>query len=312
MSRFRVPPSLLACAAAAAALPAVPSFADLLVFNGFADTSLLDLNASAATVRTADGTVLRVTPAFSSQSGSAFSLATVDAATFSTYFAFRITDPDGSVFDCNVDTGADGLVFVVQSISSSVGGLGQGIGYEGIQQSVGVEFDTWCNVVNNDPSSNHVGININGVVDHGVGAPFTVDVEPRFDNGALWYAWVDYDGTTLRAYLNTSPIQPFQPILQRDLDLSTILQQPTGFVGFTSGTGSDWGNHDVVYWEYTPFAPVCLGDFDGNGLINGSDLAVLLGNWGGDLKKFDLNGDDEIDGNDVAILLGNWGDCVGN
>ncbi|MDZ4754283.1 MAG: L-type lectin-domain containing protein [Phycisphaerae bacterium] len=81
-------------------------------------------------------------------------------------FAFRITDPDGSLFDCNVDTGADGLVFVVQSISSSVGGLGRGIGYAGIQQSVGVEFDTWCNAVNNDPSSNHVGINVNGVVDH--------------------------------------------------------------------------------------------------------------------------------------------------
>ena len=22
------------------------------------------------------------------------------------------------------------------------------------------------------------------------------------------------------------------------------------FLGFTSGTGADWGNHDILYWEY--------------------------------------------------------------
>lgn len=301
------------------ALAVVASFAfvastsaDVLVFDGFRDTSLLDLNGAAATVATRDGTVLRVTAAVPDQSGSCFSLATVNALTFSSHFIFRITEPGGPFFGCNPEGGADGLVFVVQSVSSSIGGFGGGMGYSGIPKSVGIEFDTWCNGESNDPNSNHIGIDINGSVDHGFGAPFTALIEPNFDNGQLWYAWVDYDGTTMRAYLSDAAVQPFQPIVTRDLSLASILEQPTGFVGFTSGTGSDWGNHDVVYWEYTPFAPVCLGDFDGNGLINGSDLAVLLGNWGGDLKKFDLNGDDEIDGNDVAILLGNWGDCVGN
>ncbi len=282
---------------------------DVLIFNGFADTSLLDLNGVCGTTVTSDGTVLRVTPAAGSQSGSAFSLATVDATTFSTYFVFRITEPGGTVFDCNTQAGADGLVFVVQSISSSVGGGGEGIGYSGIGQSVGVEFDTWCNGANNDPSSNHVGIDVNGSVDHGPGSPNTVNVSPDFDNGALWYAWVDYDGTTLRAYLNSSPVQPFQPLLTREVNLPAILQQPTGFVGFTSGTGADWGNHDVVYWEYTPYSPVCIGDFDGNHQVDAVDLATLLGEWGGDLKLFDLNGDHVVSGPDVGILLGQWGPC---
>jgi hypothetical protein len=265
----------------------------------------------AAPLATGDGVVLRLTPALPNQAGSAFSLATVDATSFSTHFRFRITQPGGTVFDCNTEPGADGIVFVVQSVSSSVGGLGQGIGYAGIQRSVGFEIDTWCNAANNDPNSNHVGIDSNGVVNHGPGAPFTAPVATKLDDGALWYAWVDYDGTTLRAYLNTTPVQPFQPIVSRVLDLPSTLQQPTGFVGFTSGTGADWGNHDIVYWEYTQFSPVCLGDFDGNGIMDAVDLATLLGGWGGDLDAFDLNGDDVINGFDVAVLLGNWGKCAG-
>ncbi len=285
--------------------------ADLLVFNGFGDISLLDLNASATTVRTNDGTVLRLTAAQPSQSGSAFSLATVDATSFSTHFRFRITSPGGAIFDCNSESGADGIVFVVQSISSSVGGVGAGIGYQGIDRSVGVEFDTWCNALNNDPSSNHIGIDINGNTDHGPSAPFAVAVSPNFDNGELWYAWVDYDGTTLRAYLNQSPVQPFQPVVSRTLDLVATLQQPTGYVGFTSATGAAWGDHDVVYWEYTPFSPVCVGDFDGNGQVDGADLGVLLGSWGTNLAAFDLNGDTLVDGQDVGVFLGNWGRCPG-
>ena len=85
--------------------------ADTLVFEGFSDTSLLTLNGAATTVSTADGVVLRVTPAAGSQSGSVFSSAQVDASTFSTMFEFRITEPGGTIFDCNTESGADGIVF---------------------------------------------------------------------------------------------------------------------------------------------------------------------------------------------------------
>lgn len=66
-----------------------------------------------------------------------------------------------------------------------------------------------------------------------------------------------------------------------------------------------------TYWEYTPFSPVCIGDFDGSGLVDGLDVGILLSNWGGDLDKFDLNGDDTVDGADIGILVSNWGPCDG-
>jgi hypothetical protein len=288
---------------------AAAGHAGMLIFPGFKDTSLLTLNNAAAVVETADGFVLRVTPAIGNRAGSVFSSETVDATSFSTKFAFRFTGQGGAIFDCNTTNGADGLVFVVQSVSSAIGGAGGGIGYAGIPRSVGVEFDSWCNAANNDPNSSHVGILLNGSVNHGAGAPFTAPVVPDLDAGDLWWAWVDYDGTTMRVYLSRQPVQPFQPILSRDLDLPAILQQDTGFVGFTSGTGSAWANHDVVYWEYTLYSPVCIGDFDGDGIVGGADLALMLASWGSDLAMFDLSGDTVIDGQDVAVLLSNWGPC---
>jgi hypothetical protein len=55
-----------------------------------------------------------------------------------------------------------------------------------------------------------------------------------------------------------------------------------------------------------PSSP-CTGDFDGNGTVDGADLAVLLGSWGG--GGGDLNGDGTTDGADLATLLGAWGGC---
>lgn len=228
----------------------MPAAATNIVFNDFSNTSSLTLNGSAAKTATADGNVLRLTPALGNQSGSAFGTATINAASFSTFFKFRITSPGGTIFDCNSESGADGLVFVAQSVSASIGGLGQGIGYSGIGQSVGVEFDTWCNAANNDPSSNHIGIDLNGNVNHGTGAPYTTNVATRFDDGNIWYAWVDYDGTTMEVRANQNGVRDANALLSRTLDLSTILGQNDAYVGFTSGTGADWGNHDILAWEY--------------------------------------------------------------
>lgn len=42
---------------------------------------------------------------------------------------------------------ADGLTFIIQDNPTPVlGGVGEGVGYAGIPNSVGVEFDTWKNL----------------------------------------------------------------------------------------------------------------------------------------------------------------------
>jgi len=62
---------------------------------------------------------------------------------------------------------------------------------------------------------------------------------------------------------------------------------------------------DVVVVGYS-CTPVIVGDLNGDGTVNGADLALLLGNWG-NAGVGDLNGDGTVNGADLALLLGNWG-----
>lgn len=48
------------------------------------------------------------------------------------------------------------------------------------------------------------------------------------------------------------------------------------------------------------------GDVNGDGCVNGADLAELLGSWGNPGGPADLNEDNNVDGADLSILLGNW------
>lgn len=60
---------------------------------------------------------------------------------------------------------------------------------------------------------------------------------------------------------------------------------------------------DANLGSHTP-SPVS-GDLDGDGLVNGADVAALLKQWGG-AGDADLDGDGFVDGKDLGILLGAW------
>ena len=53
----------------------------------------------------------------------------------------------------------------------------------------------------------------------------------------------------------------------------------------------------------------CTGDLDGSGVIDGADLAGLLGAWGTPGRPADLDGDGTVGGADLGVLLGHWGTC---
>ncbi len=76
----------------------------------------------------------------------------------------------------------------------------------------------------------------------------------------------------------------------------------------------DAGTLGNVCLELTTVAlPSCPADLDGNGVIGGADLAIVLGAWGPGCGgcASDLNADGTVDAADLAILLGAWGDCAG-
>ncbi|MFO0872922.1 MAG: hypothetical protein U0575_02990 [Phycisphaerales bacterium] len=60
----------------------------------------------------------------------------------------------------------------------------------------------------------------------------------------------------------------------------------------------------ILSLDCTP--PAIVGDLNGDGIVNGSDLGLLLGQWGGP-GSGDLDGNGVVDGADLGLLLGNWG-----
>jgi gliding motility-associated-like protein len=65
------------------------------------------------------------------------------------------------------DHGADGIVFVMQTVGNrAIGGSGGGLGFDGFSPSFGVEFDTYYNAVSGDPNYDHIAILQNGSINH--------------------------------------------------------------------------------------------------------------------------------------------------
>lgn len=266
----------LLLAAGFVSLAGIPTYATTLTFNDFSNTAGLQINGHAsAPVVTGDGAVLRLTPAATSKGGSAFSvnqISLLNNASFSTFFKFRISG-SGGISDGD-GAGADGLAFVVQTVANNVGGIGGGIGYSGIASSVGIEFDTYNNGAGDGHNGNHVGIDLNG----NTASVARQNIATRMNDGNIWYSWIDYNGLThdLEVRLAQSNSRPLSPTLSHNVNLASagVLNQTSAFVGFTAATGSAYGNHDILSWEFRDtFNPVTTPDAGASVMLLGMGLA---------------------------------------
>lgn len=258
---------------ALASRPAADAQTVTFEYRDFSDISALTLNGYTATannpVQVNERSVLRLTETLG-QIGSAFvtdSIPLIDSqgfrGSFSTYFSFQMLNPccwgdvDGA--------GADGLVFVVQTVANNVGGGGGGIGYADIPRSLGVEYDTYNNEGPDLNSGNHVGINTGGQIASHVLAP----VAERLNDEGVWHSWIDFDGdrSQLEVRLARVPERPEEPILSYQVDLVSVLESPYAFVGFTAGSGAGGETHDILTWSFrNTFEPIESVDSERDGL----------------------------------------------
>lgn len=212
-----------------------------LRLNDFRDVSAVTLSGSAMALP--DGGLL-LTPSKGWTTGSVFSTQMISTRAFSTFFAFRISEPGNG--------GADGIAFVAQTVSASLGDVGGGMGYAGVKNSLAIEFDTWRNDWDADDS--HTGLLINGDVGHADFAPVPLGLQ--LEDGAIWHVWVDYDGDTLSLRLSPEPKRPADPTFAHRLDIPALLDSDAAFVGFASATGAARARHEILAWTYLErFAP---------------------------------------------------------
>ena len=66
-----------------------------------------------------------------------------------------------------------------------------------------------------------------------------------------------------------------------------------------------WAGPDDYPLEIDPIEGI-EGDLDDDGLVDGTDLAMLLGSWGTSNEQADIDGSGTVNGADLARLLSNW------
>jgi V8-like Glu-specific endopeptidase len=72
------------------------------------------------------------------------------------------------------------------------------------------------------------------------------------------------------------------------------------------------GAQTVPDCDCAPLTSDCPADLNGDSVVDGSDLLILLAAWGPNPgHPADLNDDDVVDGSDLLILLAAWGPCPG-
>jgi len=252
MIRSLFAPAILALAAAAAPQAQAGIVINYSDFTGACGDGTLTCVGSAATA----GNALRLTTATSSQAGAGYSTTAIAlgaGATFSTSFQFRLSQAGG------IDP-ADGITFVLAQATSGLGSVGGGMGYQGVPNSVAIEFDTYDN--GELGGSNHVGLDRNGSLSSSpVASPYGVGVCNLFgnsylndgcmSNGKVWSAFINYDGTTQK--LNVSVQQQglalIQLISDYSIDIASFLGSNSAYVGFTAATGAGVQNHDILSWQ---------------------------------------------------------------
>jgi uncharacterized repeat protein (TIGR01451 family) len=214
---------------------------DTCIYPDFSSVNGLTLNGDADW---SDNNNLRLTPAEEHRVGSAWcNNKQFIQSGFRTTFQFQIIDGSGR---------GEGLAFVVQNDDFlAFGDAAGGIGYNGITNSLAIEFDTQLSGTFDDPDINHISVHTRGTeansahLDYSLGYNTSI---PDMSDGQVHTVTIEYVSGTMKIFMDSSPA------LTVSVDLSTTLNLDSGtaWVGFTSATGDQYENHDILNWAFYP------------------------------------------------------------
>ena len=233
--------ALAACAASLTSLAAAD-----LGYPDFGSTAGLELVGSARR----SGSALQLTPDQSFEAGAAWARTRQNvAAPFVTEFVLQL---NGS---------ADGMAFVIQdSAVNVIGGAGGDLGFDGVPRSVAIEFDTYDNDDENDPSENHVSVQTRGTQGNSVDHVFSLGSTPLLvdlNDGAQHTVRIESTPGLLRVFVDDAV-----PALQVAIDLPATLglSGTDAWVGFTAATGGLTQQHLVRSWSFDAESSVATGN----------------------------------------------------
>ncbi|CAM9989648.1 unnamed protein product, partial [Ectocarpus fasciculatus] len=238
------------------------------------------------------GPSMRLTGSFARESGAMWYRRKQNVREgFDTTIKFQIANPS---YRCNIlddvntycrSRGADGFAFVIQNESPVALGLaGRGLGYEGINNALAVEVDTYSNFDEQDYYENHIAVmtmgwRFNITANHSRSLATTTRVpdltngehtiriryDPNFDENAVPHPSFQTNGYTtyflevhgdwgtgfglLYVYIDDM----YTPVITTPLNLDKTINLDDGraYVGITAATGdSHWQSHDIQNWQF--------------------------------------------------------------
>ncbi|MEY3053404.1 MAG: hypothetical protein RLY31_3189 [Bacteroidota bacterium] len=189
-----------------------------------------------------------LTEAVNTQAGSIWNLDKVDLSnSFQVIMELQ--------FGCKDANGADGILFGFQPLSTSIGTTGEGLGFQGVMPSLGIEFDTWQNDNLNDPSFDHIAVSRNGDLNHGgsnnlAGPVQASPVGPNIEDCNWHKLRVNWDAAdqVLEVWFDCDLRLSYQGDIVQDV----FGGDPQVFWGFTASTGGA-SNLQQVCYSYTTF-----------------------------------------------------------
>jgi Bacterial lectin/Caspase domain len=210
------------------------------------------------------GDKLRLTASRQRQIGAAWSTVRRNVQQpFTVTFRFQNSEPRSGPPD---NLGGDGIAFVIQNHSGSSlghrrsGAAGGGIGYQGIPNSLAVEFDTSQNlpktspILTADPDGHHISVHTRGEDPNSADETYRIgrpQSAPSLKDGLPHTARIKSAAQRLNIYLDDLD----HPVLTVQIDLSTTLRltNSEAWIGFTSATGQFTERHDIwsVTWSST-------------------------------------------------------------
>jgi gliding motility-associated-like protein len=218
----------------------------LSFYTGFSLSAQFLLNGDAVQL---DAQCYQLTPAVNWKVGSIWNPDKIDLS--------RSFDLVMELFlGCADAEGADGIVFGLQPVSTTVGLAGGGIGFGGVAPSFGIEIDTYQNTILSDPPFDHLAMIRNGELDHTstantLAGPVQANINQANIEDCqphdLRVSW-DADTQRMEVYFDCEERLTFQGDIVTDI----FGGDPLVFWGFTAATGG-LNNQQQVCFAYTTF-----------------------------------------------------------
>ncbi|MCX7737640.1 MAG: T9SS type A sorting domain-containing protein [Candidatus Kapabacteria bacterium] len=195
---------------------------------------------------------------------------------FSTNFSFKFSEGSNNNCKDNSEEGADGIALVIHNSNPyAIGWSGGGLGYDGIKNSLAIEFDTFSNDSTQlenlfDPNGNHIAVQCNGINENtskhlqGINLAMNSNIPVIRSNGRTYYVSISYNPKTktLIVYFDSTNYFKSPAIVLKDFDLSKSISldnNASAYIGITGATGCAFQNQDILNWNLCIDQPFVTG-----------------------------------------------------